>query len=334
MKKIKYRRILTEILCGVGVLTALCGAGGTPADPPMKSGGIVDQEIRKEQEKRAESRISVEGPFFLENQKAEHSKEELIRNGITYRLISERLEDAVQEGTLTYAVSDIAYELEGKQEPPDTASITLVDERTGKTYERQLRRLETAEKSSQWTDGFSFEITVTGYDSDVFLIGETEIPAGAPLKDYGDEFLRELGLPADCYRIDSVEWDGEAYMENGAVCRNAAAAGQKLVRQTSVKYGGQVRTPELIGKRYVGIYEAEKPERAETEAKASTEEITETEQSETEAEKMENAPESGKFRRWIREHMTVVTVSIFAVIGFLAILWFCLSAGKNKNLRH
>lgn len=324
MKIVKIRKFMTGSLCGIVILLALCGAGGTPEDIPDPQDRLLKQENLTE-----DARISVNGPFFTEEGNAVHLEKEFVRDGVTYRLVSETLENAVQEGILTYVSSDIAYELEGDQEPPDTAWITLTDERTGKTYERQLPRVEVTEKGSQWVDGFSFEIAVTEYDADVFLIGETEIPADSPLENYEAEFLKELGLPADCYRIDTVRWLGEEYIENGILCRNALAEGQKLVRQTTAKYGGQVRTPELMGKRYLGIYEAE-----ETEKKM--EEATPTEMEETgfrteEDREQKKMPEPIGFRRWIREHLTVITVSIFAAVAAAAAVGLCLIAGREKK---
>ena len=330
MKKNSTRGLLTEILCGAAVLLALCGAGGTPPDASEPPGGMSEQE-----KQTAGNRIFSTGPFFVDDKDAKHPEKEIVRDGIIYRLVSETLEETVQEGILTYVSSDVTYELEGEQEPPDTASITLTDESSGKTYERQLPRLEVKEQNSRWEGGFSFEITVTGYDADTFLLGETEIPADVPLETYEEEFLKELGLPVDCYRIDSVEWLGEAYSKNGAVCRNALAMGQKLVRQTIVKYGGQIRTPEITGKQYVGIYEAweigtEETEVRMPEEKTGEERIRAIEEKDPEKEP-EKEPESEGLRLWIREHVTVVTVSLFVAAGVIAALWLCLTAGKRKE---
>ena len=42
--------------------------------------------------------------------------------------------------------------------------------------------------------------------------------------------------------------------------RNATAGGSKLIRNVKAKYGGQIRTPDLKGKQYIGIYEEVLPE--------------------------------------------------------------------------
>ena len=54
--------------------------------------------------------------------------------------------------------------------------------------------------------------------------------------------------------------------------RNATAGGSKLIRNVKAKYGGQIRTPDLEGKQYIGIYEEVLPE-----TENETENATETE---------------------------------------------------------
>lgn len=46
----------------------------------------------------------------------------------------------------------------------------------------------------QWTGGFQFLITVSGYDADVFQLGNAEIPKDAELSSYGTEFLEYLAF--------------------------------------------------------------------------------------------------------------------------------------------
>ena len=38
--------------------------------------------------------------------------------------------------------------------------------------------------------------------------------------------------------------------------RDAEASGSRRIRRVTARYGGQVRTPDLDGKQYIGIYEA------------------------------------------------------------------------------
>jgi len=45
------------------------------------------------------------------------------------------------------------------------------------------------------------------------------------------------------YKINSIEWDGEEYKENGILCRNAVAKGNKVVNDYTSLYGGDVYLP-------------------------------------------------------------------------------------------
>lgn len=283
--------------------------------------------------------ITYEGPVFTENEEDFRPKETLEQGGKQYRLISSRIKSAVREGTLTYASASIPYALEGNQEPPDTAMITLKDETTGKEYEREVPRQEIRQKDSFWTDDFRFQITVNGYDSSTFYLGETEIPSDSDLSSYGEEFLNYLGLPADCYHVEEVVWSGESYEEDGVLCRNAEARGSKLIRNVDVKYGGQVRTPEIKGKQYIGIYEEIVPETDGEEKRTEEPETGESQEKEPElplygevSPSEANAIE--KILYWIRDHLTVVTVSAGFLLLMLAaavLLWLSVKKGKSRD---
>lgn len=146
------------------------------------------------EETPAAETLTLEGPVFTDAGQAPELKEILERDGKQYRLVSRRIRQVSQGGTMTYASVTVPYVLEGRQEPPETARVTLTDEQTGQEYEREIPRLETEETSAQWTGGFQFLITVSGYDADVFQLGNAEIPKDAELSSYGTEFLEYLAF--------------------------------------------------------------------------------------------------------------------------------------------
>ena len=224
---------------------------------------------RTEETPTAET-LTLEGPVFTDAGQAQELKEILERDGKQYRLVSRRIRQVSQGGTMTYASVTVPYVLEGRQDPPETARVTLTDEQTGQEYEREIPKLETEETSAQWTGGFQFLITVSGYDADVFQLGNAEIPKDAELSSYGTEFLEYLGLPEECYRVENVEWSGETYEKEGILCRDARATGEKLVRNVEVRYGGQVKTPEVKRKQYIGLYQEirQEPESSQEEEKS------------------------------------------------------------------
>ena len=45
------------------------------------------------------------------------------------------------------------------------------------------------------------------------------------------------------YKINSIEWDEEEYKDNGILCRNAVAKGNKVVNDYTALYGGDAYLP-------------------------------------------------------------------------------------------
>ena len=298
--------------------------------------GAESLPYRTEETPTAET-LTLEGPVFTDAGQAQELKEILERDGKQYRLVSRRIRQVSQGGTMTYASVTVPYVLEGRQEPPETARVTLTDEQTGQEYEREIPKLETEETSAQWTGGFQFLITVSGYDADVFQLGNVEIPKDAELSSYGTEFLEYLGLPEECYRVENVEWSGETYEKEGILCRDARATGEKLVRNVEVRYGGQVKTPEVKGKQYIGLYEEirREPESSQKEEESQGTEI--------ETEKMETLPHEDqkktlsaaeKFLYWIKKHLTKVvfgTGFFILILGGTALLWMSRRREKRES---
>lgn len=276
-------------------------------------------------------RISYEGPVFTIEKESDYPTEFLEDGGKKYQLVSVELKNTEIQGVLTYVSTSIPYELEGDQEPPETAVVTLKDETTGNNYEREVTRKEMIEKELTWNDDFSFPVTVFGYEADVFLLGEHEVPAGADLTEYGDFFLEYLKLPSDCYRIERVDWNGESYEQDGVICRDAIAYGEKLVRYVDVIYGGQVQTPNIPAKQYVAVYE-EVPmetEMAETEIAMEVIESDVTEEIEESTVPDESFAE--QVMRWVKEHLTVVVFSGLFLLVFLGWILLLYLSGKKKG---
>ena len=55
--------------------------------------------------------------------------------------------------------------------------------------------------------------------------------------------LCEKNKRLSIYKINSIEWDGEEYKENGILCRNAVAKGNKVVNDYTSVYGGDAYLP-------------------------------------------------------------------------------------------
>ncbi len=245
-----------------------------------------------------------------------------------------------EDDVLTYVTVTVEYRLEGHQEPPERTMIEIEDERTGERLERQVSLLEIQEERAVWEKSFTFPITVTGYDSEAFMLDDVEIPADADLTAYGDDFLRYLEIPEDCYTIDTIQWDGESYLEDGVVCRKAIAYGAKLVREVEVMYGGQVRLPmtEAEPEMERDIITLPEPEESERLEEIASTEVNDFAEEEHPLEReMEHDAESelrslfDRIRDIVREHLVVVSIGITFLLGILGYLLLMRYAGNRRN---
>ena len=113
------------------------------------------------------------------------------------------------------------------------------------------------------------------------------------------------------------------------ICRNAAAVGSKLVRNVKAKYGGQIRTPDLEGKQYIGIYEEVLPEteddEPEPEIMSQPETIPDTSEETVQASLAERIIE------WLESHITTITVSFVSVLLLAAGIWLFVKSGKKPG---
>lgn len=274
------------------------------------------------------------GVFYMDNEVPVYPDLVLEQNGRSYRLISTELKETTKEGALTYVAANIPYELEGAQEPPETTIITLKDESSGMEYEREVTCLEILEQEIVWKDDFNFPITVSRYDADTFWLGDLEITGVTNLVDYGEELLKYLGLSPECYRVENVQWIGESYEKDGIIFRDAVATGEKQVRMVQVKYGGQIRTPEIQGKVYESIYEeiidTENVEEKLSEAKElfGTMDGTEEDVSpKTEISLLE------QIRNFLWEHTTIVKVSLGFIVFLIVAAAFWWFSGKKDTAK-
>lgn len=273
----------------------------------------------------SKEQILYEGPVAERTEDLAEPELYLEQNGKVYQLLSSEIKDVKVPGILTYISTRIPYELEGMQEPPEAAVVTVHDEATGELFEREVPQREILEQGSGWSNEFYFPVTVYGYGAELFYLGEHEIPGDTDLSEYRDLLLEYLSLPQDCYRIDTVEWVSEPYEEEGMICRDAVAFGEKRIRYVEVVYGGQVRTPDSQAKQYVAVYEEII---RETEPETPVPVTLPAEEQEFHPE----AAETGlgeRIMRWVKEHLTVVVFSS----AFLALClgWLFLICISNKK---
>ena len=283
---------------------------------------------KKSEEKET---LIYESPIFTDGGEAFIPEETRSEGEKEYRLVSKRIRNAKKAGEITYAQVTIPYDLEGDDTVPETADVPLIDEESGTEFERELSLVDVEETSRSWSDTFSFSVTVSGYGADSFYLGDMEIPGDADLADYGEKLLELAGLSRVYYRVDRVEWDGEPYMDGEVMFRNATAGGSKLIRNVKAKYGGQIRTPDLEGKQYIGIYEEVLPETENETENAPETEIVSRAEEETDPPDLLRTSLAERIIEWLESHVTTITVSIGILFFLAAGIWLFVKTGKKPG---
>lgn len=323
------------------LLLALALLGAGPEDTGVEETGSGDGSSGRNREEQTEELI-YESPVFIGDGEAYRPAPEMEKEGKRYHLVSSELQKAVKEGRSKLVSSWISFALEGEWEPPEKAEILVADEVAGTKKEYTVPILEVREKSREWSDDFSFSVTVSGYGSEIFRLGDMEISGETPLDQYGPELLLYLGLPAEYYQVEEVEWLGEPYEKEGVLCRDAQARGRKLMRNMEVRYGGQVELPPAEGLKYYCVYReileveesGEETEAAPKEERATqnTERVVQ-EETETTSETAGN--DSGtlaeQFLRWLTQHLTIVRVGVVFLAGIFFTVLLLVLAGRKKK---
>ena len=299
--------------------------------PTFAEEALFTEEAASGNKKSEEKETLIyESPIFTDGGEAFIPEETRSEGEKEYRL-SKRIRNAKKAGEITYAQVTIPYDLEGDDTVPETADVPLIDEESGTEFERELSLVDVEETSRSWSDTFSFSVTVSGYGADSFYLGDMEIPGDADLADYGEKLLELAGLYRVYYRVDRVEWDGEPYMDGEVMFRNATAGGSKLIRNVKAKYGGQIRTPDLKGKQYIGIYEEVLPETENKTENAPEAEIVSRAEEETDPPDLLRTSLAERIIEWLESHVTTITVSIGILFFLAAGIWLFVKTGKKPG---
>ncbi len=317
-RKRKFSTVLLAII-SAGIMFSTCTA------PDV----VYAAEINRVSE---EVQIIYKSPVFMDREAATEPEETLEQGQTMYRLISTELVEVPVKGELTYVSAIVPYDLEGRQKPPETTVITLFDERTASEYKRELSCLVVEEKDVVWEKSFSFPITISGYDADVFQLGQIEISKDDDLIDYDIKIMESMGLSANDYHVESISWSGESYEREGIIFRDAVAEGEKRIRRVEVKYGGEVRTPDTVGYQYVSVYEqGTKNQKEEMTDNNSTDVISSKEKLNLDLNRAKEQGLVDQIHKFLRQHLTVVTVGglfVFSIIGVLGVL---IASGRKKK---
>ncbi|MDD3251693.1 MAG: hypothetical protein PHV18_03935 [Lachnospiraceae bacterium] len=142
---------------------------------------------------------------------------------------------------------EVRYEnMEGAAQLPETIDVEVQE--SGRTVTVCCTRQESRILREHWEADFRFPVVFHSYDADYYMVGERLIAhqdEQPNLADCEDELLNLIGVAPEEYRIETIEWAGEAYPDaDGNLCREALAKGSRLLRDYEVRYVGAVQLPD------------------------------------------------------------------------------------------
>ena len=202
--------------------------------------------------------ITLDSAPFVGSPKGYEPRETLEKDGKKYHLTTSEILDITTEEKTDYTESSVFYNgVEYIDRLPEEAEVQVMKEELNLELTVKLPAVSFEEERNYWAYDFAFPITVSGYQENSYLLGNTEIPNGASLIDYTEAFLNYLNLPQDYYEITNISWDDEPEKHHGDTIRRARASGRKRVKDIRGIYGGEVTFPSVQAKIYRGIYEEE-----------------------------------------------------------------------------
>lgn len=184
------------------------------------------------------------------------------KDGITYKLAGVEKDVTGVAGRTQYHEEMLNYnEVTGDKAISDTINSTVTDPVTGKDYGVTLSLVSKKVVKSAVSDEFKFDITFYVTNGRYFRYKDKLVTYNENTPDvmqFSDEILSDLNLDPELYKINSIEWDGEAYTnEDGVLCRKAAAVGNRVINDYEVVYGGDYNLPaDANAYNWVGKYEA------------------------------------------------------------------------------
>ena len=210
------------------------------------------------------------------------------------------------------------------------------------------------EEAAYWQDDFSFPITFYEYGAGAYQLGEimvkkTDLEEPEQLTElaeqYGTELLESMGLSAEEYEVKEIVWTGTPYeKEDGIMCRDAMAYGNRLLRDWRVQYEGFVE-PERWQELKRGGVDGELNEEGQEETVPETiGVVTETPEKMPEAEGEEPKEQLLHGKSRLQEYLEKVTRIFLVAVGIgvvfflgglfvLALLWIGRKLREAKDRR-
>lgn len=241
--------------------------------------------------------------------------------GNDYQLVSWQLISVDQPARTRLIEKTLYYnQVEGNSVIPQNLDVSVIDGQQNHNVICQIQ--EQLVLQEEWQDGFVFPVVFHSYGSDFYHLGDYLIKGNEDspeLAGYEALLMEQIGVSSEDYRITYIQWSGEGYLdEQGELCREAAAFGQKKVRDYQVTYAGQAEFPGQSIRQIEGRYHLVNQEN-ETEAEQAVSETTEG----TEVPVFSSPPPSSNSTLWqkvIDTLLITVGVGVVLFLGGLVIL--------------
>lgn len=210
---------------------------------------------------------------------------------------------------------DVVYEAaEMMTQIPETLEFALED--GGRTAKVSCWAEKQEEENARWSDDFSFPVVFHGCDASFCQLGDVLIPyreEKPELEGEERQLLEMIHVPEEGYRITDISWNGTVYEdEQGELCREALAEGEKLVRDVLVHYVGIAEFPDGEGWQITAQYDLALPKISETQVAIL----------ETKSDFASSEPEKAQAHFWKNVvYALTISISLLIVILVFAAVW-------------
>lgn len=267
--------------------------------------------------------ITYDSPPFVGDPKEYEPKESVKKEGKNYILTKSEIKSITTDEITKYSETSIFYKGVEYIDPlPEDAEVDVSNEDLNQKLKVQLPAVNYKEEGTYWNYNFTFPVTVTGYDAESYMLGQTEISSNSPLIDHADLLLSYLHLPSQYYEVTSIEWAGEPVLKNGEMTRNAIAHGRKLVKDVTGVYGGDVTFPSVKANVYHGVY-------IESEAENRTDQIIYKKEATATYEQTNMG--FWDFLKWLLSNPVIVAILLFLLLVAILLLIFAKRSMKRKK---
>ena len=267
-----------------------------------------------------EGRLVVTGDVYLEESHLpEVLPEVYVYGDVEYVRQSCQVVEAMTEEGAKEVEETITYrEVEQTDTLPETAEITVTDERYGASTKKDFPVMDVQFYNWRWIGGFELPLTVEEADAQIYELNGVQVPAREeqPFAGYEKELLNLAQVNPDYYRIREVTWTGPSWVgENGKIYRGAVATGEKYVADCQAVYGGTAVLESVQGVAWQAVYQ-KAPKDTEPVAETGEEEPWQLHTVATPAvpEPIFRAPERENARIPVRLEQVVFSVGIILLL--------------------